>query len=185
MIASSVQRNDLFSGLAARRPGNANPCLWMVRRAAEGSPHERHLVDERQTAGKLEVQSYVSSKLYELRTLAPNWDGFGNGPLSQPVAHQAYRTLDRLANARTVFPFITPGEDGSVLFEWRAGVERIELEFFPDEAPYIRHVDATGRLRVDGTLQRHDVDYENVRRALSELSSRIWAANPRWKTLFS
>ncbi|MFB9581711.1 hypothetical protein [Streptomyces goshikiensis] len=156
----------------------------MIRRTQGRSTGQR-LAGEREIESKLEIQTYVIDKLRELRNLPYDWDGAGGSPVSQDVAQAAYRALDRIADFRTVFPFITPGEEGSVLLEWRAGRERIELEFFPDDAPFVRHVDSDGHVRINGALGDSGTGYGEVRRSLSNLSSRIWVANPGWKSLFS
>ncbi|WP_326597874.1 hypothetical protein [Streptomyces sp. NBC_01803] len=156
----------------------------MIRRARKVT-REQRIVADIERRSKLELQLYVTSRLRELRTLPPGWDGGSRGPISQRVTHDAYRMLDRISDFRTVYPFITPAEEGAVLLEWRAGVERLEIEFHPTEKPYVRHVSVLGDVQMDGVIGHDGVSYDDVRRALSALSSRIWVANPSWKRLFT
>ncbi|MGW3337936.1 hypothetical protein ACWDCL_10715 [Streptomyces sp. NPDC001009] len=185
MNAYSVRRQDLFPRFGLHVGGRSAGDLWMIRRTPAAAPQDLRLVGERESESKLELQTHISGKLYELRTLPDDWDGAGSGPLSQAVTHQAFRTLDQLTDFRSVFPFITPGEEGSVLFEWRAGLERLEIQFFPDEAPYVNYVDPEGRRQIEGDLGSRGVSYGEIRRVLTSLSARIWVANPGWKQLFS
>jgi hypothetical protein len=155
--------------------------VWLIRRNEVRRNVSRSL--EKRT--KLELQTYVSGKLHELRTLPSNWDDAGSGPAQQSVTHVAYRTLDRISDHRTVFPFITPGEDDTIIFEWRAGRERLEIEFAPEEVPYVRYVDPLGVTRASSALGDEGVGIEVLRGFLSSLSLRVWAANPTWKRLFA
>ncbi len=161
-----------------------NSGVWLIRRnesqGARRNSHSRGL--ERET--KLELQSYVTGKLHELRTLPVGWDGADGRPCSQSVTQAAHRTLDRLSDHQTVFPFITPGEDGAVILEWRAGGERLEFEFSPDERPYVRYTDPSGAEKVSAYLGADGAGYEAARGILSALSLRVWAVNPAWKRLF-
>lgn len=93
--------------------------------------------------------------------------------------------MDQLTDFRSVFPFVTPGEEGSVLFEWRAGVERLEIEFFSAEPPYVSYRDADGVTQIDGDFGSRGASYGQIRRVLASLSARIWMSNPNWKQLFS
>ncbi|MGW1768707.1 hypothetical protein ACWCQL_32285 [Streptomyces sp. NPDC002073] len=156
----------------------------MIRRKARARASDG-IVGEREIESKLELQMYVSDKLREMRRLPRGWDGGEAPPVSQEVTQSAYRTLERVSDFRTVFPFVTPGDEGSVLMEWRAGRERLELEFFPDEVPYIHYIDSEGRVRINGPWGSGGIGYSEVRRSLKMLSSRIWVANPGWKKLFS
>ncbi|MFD7504717.1 hypothetical protein ACWC5C_00570 [Streptomyces sp. NPDC001700] len=179
MIASEACPTGQFSPVRKDEPREAG--VWLIRRGDRGGAESRAL--EKQT--KLELQTYVSGKLHELRTLPDDWDDAGGSAPSQAVTHAAYRTLDRISDYRTVFPFITPGEEGAILFEWRAGKERLELEFSPDEPPFVRYIDAAGDLKANGDLGAEGIGYENIRRFLSALSTRVWSVNPNWKRLFS
>lgn len=181
---SLAQRQFSFPGTHGGTIADAG--LWLIRRtrASVHSPEQR-LAGEREVENKLEVQSFIARKLRELGSLPCGWDGAAGSPLSSSIARQAYRAMERVTDHRTVFPFITPGEEGSVLFEWRAGAERLEIEFIPDEAPYVCYVDANGLVQFEGELGDEGVGHAEVFRALSVLSSRIWAENPGWKTLFS
>lgn len=176
VITQPARGGKPFTAAPARDAG-----VWMIRRNDARRGTSRVL--EKRT--KLELQMYVSGKLHELRTLPLNWDDAGGEPASQSVTHVAYRTLDRISDHRTVFPFITPGEGGSIVFEWRAGRERLEIEFFPGEMPYIRYAEPSGGARVSGYLGEEGVGVEAVRRLLSSLSLRVWVANPAWRRLFS
>ena len=176
MITQRARGGEAFTAAYARDDG-----VWMIRRNDARRGASRVL--EKRT--KLELQTYVSGKLHELRTLPADWDDAGGGPAAQSVTHVAYRTLDRISDHRTIFPFITPGEDGSVIFEWRAGRERLEIEFGPDETPYVRYTERSGIAKVSGTLGEEGVGMEAVRRLLSALSLRVWVANPAWKRLFA
>ncbi|WP_432013705.1 hypothetical protein [Streptomyces cucumeris] len=179
MIASEMRRNGKFA--SARADERREAGVWLIRRGDRSGPESRSL--EKQS--KLELQTYVSAKLHELRTLPDDWDDAGGVASSQAVTHVAYRTLDRISDYRTVFPFITPGEDGAILFEWRAGKERLEFEFLAAVPPLVRYVDASGALKANGELGAEGVGYENIRSFLSGLSMRVWSANPSWKRLFS
>ncbi|MEU8097140.1 hypothetical protein ACFWIP_10835 [Streptomyces anulatus] len=174
-------RNRSFLPEGTRDQGDG---VWLIRRN-ETQRSRRHSPSrglERET--KLELQSYVTGKLHELRTLPVGWDDADGKPCSQSVTQAAYRTLDRLSDHQTVFPFITPGEDGAVVLEWRAGRERLEFEFSPAERPYVRYSDPSGAEKVSSYLGEDGTGYEAVRAILSALSLRVWAANPAWKRLF-
>jgi hypothetical protein len=176
-MARTVSRGRTFAGIHHRDAG-----IWVIRRQESGQEVSRSLEKERPT--KLDLQTYVSGKLHELRTLPAGWDDADGAPLPQTVTHAAYRILDRISDHRTVFPFITPGEDGAILLEWRAGSERLELEFSPDELPYVLYVDPNGVTKMNGVLGSEGVGFESVRGILAALSLRVWTANPAWKRLF-
>ncbi|MER5753080.1 hypothetical protein [Streptomyces sp. NPDC002088] len=185
MNAYSMRRQELFPRFGLRIGARPAADLWMIRRTPSATSQELRLVGERESESKLELQTHISGKLHELRTLPTDWDGAGGEPLTQTVTHQAYRTMDQLTDFRSVFPFVTPGEEGSVLFEWRAGAERLEIQFFPGESPYVSYVDPEGYRKIEGDLGSRGVSYGEIRRILSSLSTRIWVANPGWKQLFS
>ncbi|WP_141724608.1 hypothetical protein [Streptomyces niveus] len=185
MTTYSIGREDYFSSIRKRAGIRESAELWLIRRNRSSASFTDRLAGEREAEGKLEVQNYVSAKLHEMTTLPLGWDGFSGGPVAQGIADQAYRALGRIADFRTIFPFVTPGEEGAILFEWRAGVERLEIEFIPDELPYVCYVDSDGLMQIQGSLGVGEIGYGEVRRALSVLSSRIWSANPGWKSLFS
>jgi len=173
-------------GVFARVLRHAAPQgIWVIRRAAarkrtDGSG--ARLPEGAPT--KLELQTYVTSKLKELRCLELGWDGAQAGPVTQKVTHEVYRTLDQVTEARSVYPFVTPTAEGGILAEWRAGKERIEIEFTPNDDPYVYVVDSDGVTQVDGYLRERGT-LLGVRRALKEISQRVWATNPTWKRLFT
>ncbi|WP_147987041.1 hypothetical protein [Streptomyces sp. t39] len=186
MTTYSIGRQEYFASVGKRAGIRETAELWLIRRNRSAANFsEQRLAGEREVEGKLEVQNYVSGKLRELTTLPLGWDGASGGPVAQEIADQAYRAIERIADSRTIYPFVTPGEEGSILFEWRAGVERLEIEFIPDEAPYVCYVDSDGLMRIQGALGAGEIGYGELRRALAILSSRIWSVNPGWKSLFS
>ncbi|MEV6564102.1 hypothetical protein [Streptomyces kronopolitis] len=185
MNAFSLRQSELFPHSAMRAGIRAAADLWMIRRTPTATPRDRRLAGERESENKLELQTYISNKLHELRALPTDWDGTGGEPLAQAVTHQAYRTMDQLTDFRSVFPFVTPGEEGSALFEWRAGMERLEVEFLPEGPPYVSYRDADGVTQIDGDLGSHGASHGQIRRVLASLSARIWMSNPNWKQLFS
>lgn len=185
MSTYSVSRHDFFPRFGAHARPRAGSGIWVIRRPASSSMHDLRLLGEHESESKLELQCYISKKLHELRHLPSGWDDAGGAALPQSVSHQAYRTMDNITDYRTIFPFITPGEENSVLFEWRAGVEHLEVEFFPGEAPYARYVGPRGQLELEGDLGSPGASYGEIRRVLASLSARIWLANPGWKQLFS
>ncbi|MER5887261.1 hypothetical protein ABT160_25855 [Streptomyces sp. NPDC001941] len=180
MTKPNARQKDQFSGgTASHRGHDPGTGIWLIRRHAATPSLD---LDGN---NKLELQTYVCNKLYELRTLPQGWDGAEGGPTPQPATHLAYRILDRLSDYRTIFPFITPGEDGEVVLEWRAGAELLELTFPPEERPYVYYKDPSGSLQLSGELGTEGVGYEVVRKLLAALSRRVWSENPTWKRLFS
>lgn len=159
--------------------------MWVIRKVASHLAGESasHFLPPLGASTKLELQLYTSSKLQELRSLEVGWDGGHADSVSQGVTHQVYRILDQLADSRSVYPFLTPTSEGGVLAEWRAGKERLEIEFTPGEAPYVYAVNVDGELRIDGHLGEKGIAAE-ARRALKDLSLRVWTSNPAWKRLF-
>ncbi|WP_139063528.1 hypothetical protein [Streptomyces zinciresistens] len=159
--------------------------MWLIRKVAPRLAGEGS-VSHLQPLGastKLELQMYISSKLRELRSLETGWDGGHAEPIAQSVTHQTYRVLDHLTESRSVYPFLTPTAEGGVLAEWRAGKERLEIEFSPGEPPYVYAANIDGESRVDGYLSDRGIALE-AKRALKEISLRVWASNPTWKRLF-
>ena len=185
MNAFSLKQGELFPPMGVRAGVRAAADLWMIRRTPTSSSRDLRLAGKRDSENKLELQAYISGKLHELRTLPVDWDGAGGEPLTQAVTHQAYRTMDQLTDFRSVFPFVTPGEEGSALFEWRAGMELLEIEFLAGEPPYVSYRDTDGVTQIDGDLGSRGASYGQIRRVLASLSARIWMSNPNWKQLFS
>ncbi|MER7768225.1 hypothetical protein [Kitasatospora sp. NPDC096140] len=166
-------------GLRPEREG-----IWVIR----SEQSRREASDDLRAAAshpsKLDLQTYISAKLQQLRTLPEGWDGGSGRAVAQAVTHQAYRVLDHLTTSRSVFPFLTPTDDGGVLAEWRAGRERIEVEFSPDDPPYGFAAGSDGITRIDEYLNS-STSLAKTKRLLEVLSGRVWAENPTWRTLFS
>ncbi|MGW0908152.1 hypothetical protein [Streptomyces sp. NPDC002853] len=178
---SSLESPNSFAR-ASRREA---PGMWVIRKAAAQLVGEIGSTSMQSTTAstKLELQMYVSSKLCEFRTLEAGWDGGHAGPVTQSITHQAYRILDQLTDSRSVYPFLTPTIEGGILSEWRAGKERLEIEFSPGETPYVYAVSVDGAVRIDDYLGGGRVA-SDAKRALREISLRVWASNPTWKRLF-
>lgn len=182
-MTTGVSRRGFYPPMGRRFEGAPSGDLWMIRRGGvEGGSDKPR--PEPGNEKKLDLQIYVTDKLRELRAFSVDLKDY-DSRIQQTLTHEAYRLMDRISDSRTVYPFITPGEDGSVLFEWRAGSERLEIEFIPGEPAYVSHVDADRQVQMRGPLGARGVEVGQLRRSLSQLSSRVWALNPGWRSLFA
>jgi len=75
----------------------------------------------------------VQSALDSLRTLAPNWDGYGAPAIDSAVIEAAKSLIAKLPENLVCQPRVVPTSNGTLQQEWHAGPKSLELEF---ESPF-------------------------------------------------
>ena len=71
----------------------------------------------------------VQSALDSLRTLAPNWDGYGAPVIDPAVIEAAKSFIARLPVDLVSRPHVVPMSNGTLQLEWHDGPKSLELEF--------------------------------------------------------
>ena len=71
----------------------------------------------------------VQSALDSLRTLAPNWDGYGAPVIDPAVIDAAKSFIARLPENLVSRPHVVPMSNGTLQLEWHDGPKSLELEF--------------------------------------------------------
>jgi len=81
----------------------------------------------------------VQSALDSLRTLAPNWDGYGARAIDTAVIDAAKSFIANLPENLVCRPHVVPISNGTVQLEWHDGPKSLELEFeSPSSIRYLR-----------------------------------------------
>lgn len=76
----------------------------------------------------------ASRTLEDVRRLKPNWDTYGADPIAPDLVDEAHGVLAQIkASAERLGrvlpePFVAPGSDGTIQFEWKLGDKAFELE---------------------------------------------------------
>jgi hypothetical protein len=157
-----VRTSPNYSGLLGSGYGSG------VRRAKD-SPYE--------------LVRYAQPRLHALRNLRSNWDGEGGEAATTDAIIAMDEILKKVADRRTVFPYLSPDGEGGVLAEWHAKEQKIEIE-----------VDAVGEANFYATDQAGKTVLEDgvnpttewkLRRLLLDLSARVDRENPTWRDLFA
>ncbi len=71
----------------------------------------------------------VQSALDSLRTLTPNWDGYGAPVIDCAVIEAAKSFIARLPEILASRPHVVPMSNGTLQLEWHDGPKSLELEF--------------------------------------------------------
>ena len=71
----------------------------------------------------------VQTALDSLRTLAPNWDGYGAPVIDPAVIEAAKSFIARLPESLVSRPQVVPMSNGTLQLEWHDGPKSLELEF--------------------------------------------------------
>lgn len=71
----------------------------------------------------------VLGDIEALRSLAPNWDGYGAPPIHPKVLDAAKRFISNLPENLAYRPHVVPTSNGSLQLEWHEGSKTLELEF--------------------------------------------------------
>jgi hypothetical protein len=80
----------------------------------------------------------VEAALESLRTLAPNWDGYGVPKIDTEVIDAASAFVNKLPRDLVSPPRVVPMSSGTPQLEWHDGPKSLELEF---ESPmWIRYL---------------------------------------------
>lgn len=78
-------------------------------------------------------------RLQRYRSLERNWDSYGGLPPSEDTIDWALETLDEMRKAADDLgtalpePYVVPGPEGSIQFEWEIGEKEFELELIISE----------------------------------------------------
>jgi hypothetical protein len=80
----------------------------------------------------------VQSALDSLRTLAPNWDGYGAPAIDPAVIEAAKSFFAKLPENLAYQPHLVPMSNGTLQLEWHDGPKSLELEF--ESASSIRYL---------------------------------------------
>lgn len=76
----------------------------------------------------------VQAAIESLRTLAPDWDGYG-APVIDPAVIEAAKTFIAQLPEKLAFrPRVVPGSGGTLQLEWHDGPKSLELEFESSES---------------------------------------------------
>lgn len=78
----------------------------------------------------------VHADIDALRSLGPNWDGYGAPAIDPRVIDAAKRFIANLPENLAYRPRVVPTSNGSLQFEWHEGSKCLELEF---ESPRTIH----------------------------------------------
>ena len=75
------------------------------------------------------VVESVQSALDSLRTLAPNWDGYGAPTIDSEVIDAAKAFVAKLPASLVPPPCVVPMANGTLQLEWHQGPKSLEMEF--------------------------------------------------------
>ena len=67
--------------------------------------------------------------LEELKTLPPNWSGYGASPIDHDLIQSAKEFISALPSDLIATPKVFPMTRGRLQFEWHRGNRTLELEF--------------------------------------------------------
>jgi hypothetical protein len=73
--------------------------------------------------------SRVQAEIESLRTLAPNWDGYGARPIDAAVIDAAKAFIGKLPDDLAFRPHVAPLSKGTLQMEWDNDPKSLELEF--------------------------------------------------------
>jgi hypothetical protein len=136
-------------------------------RAAISQPQIRHYV-EFERAFEPAVIDFTRTRFTELHETP-----------SEDVQAYVLRVLSLLSDDSTVFPSLSPDDDGGAILTWKCGPLSLQVDVAPGGLFYVRRRDAaTGALRewFDGPFP-----YPQVKSALREISRRVAEVNPAWR----
>jgi hypothetical protein len=126
---------------------------------------------------------YAEAKLAVLRTLPEGWDGEKGVPVTTNAALAMYEILQKLADRRTVFPYLSPDGEGGVLGEWHARAQKLEIEVDADGNGVFYATDQDGNVVLQDDVSPQTE--HKLRHLLLELSARVDQENPTWRELFT
>ena len=73
--------------------------------------------------------------IFGLEHLAPNWDGYGSGPIARKTADRAIyliRQIAMLSFEELPAPVVSPIAAGGIQLAWEIGQRRLVFSVFPD-----------------------------------------------------
>jgi hypothetical protein len=87
--------------------------------------------DDWQRVGQYDPESIpsVQAEIESLRTLAPNWDGYGALPIDAAVIDAAKTFIGNLPDDLAFRPHVAPLSNGTLQMEWENVPKSLELEF--------------------------------------------------------
>lgn len=123
------------------------------------------------------LASHMESRINELLTLGPGWDGYHANPITIDAVGTVVAVVAHLSTDLAVPPLVFPLPDGGIQVEWHAGREAVEIEVDAEGDAHLLVTDRTGAIVVNAELPPGDnAGFAAARRAVERLSARLLRA---------
>jgi hypothetical protein len=88
----------------------------------------------------------ASSRLDELKQLAPGWDGYKTPKITDQALASAEVLLNAINREDLTLPRILPVSGGGIAFEWKFGLRSVDFEILPSgTVEYLRTEESSDR----------------------------------------